>query len=91
MTVRWVETRPMPEGRRDISTLLERLASVRKLATAAGALVAFSAPAVACPYCSLSQGAETLVFIAAFLLIPYVIVTAVMFWMRRVLASEHEA
>jgi len=89
MTVAWVETRPV--ARRSLmAALADRLPGLRKAVTAAGALVAFSAPAAACPYCALSQGAETLVYIGAFLGIPYVVVTAVMLWMRRVLASEHE-
>ncbi len=46
--------------------------------------------AAACPYCSLSQGADTLVYIAAFVLLPYVIVSGVWVWLKRLLASENE-
>ncbi len=72
-----------------LAGLARRLPAVRTAATALGGVVAFSADAWACPYCALSQGTETLVFIGAFLAIPYIVVTAVMFWMKRVLASEH--
>ena len=54
-------------------------------------LVGLSADAAACPYCSLSQGVETLAYILGFLLIPYVIVLGTWWWMKRVLASEQEA
>ena len=56
-----------------------------------GAVAAFAPGAAACPYCSLSQGLDTLAYIMGFLIIPYVIVSGTWLWMRRVLASEHEA
>lgn len=55
---------------------------------ALAALLAFSPVASACPYCSLSQGTDTLIFILFFLGIPYLVVTGVWFWMKRVLAAE---
>jgi len=61
-----------------------------KLAAAAGAVAGLAPVAAACPYCALSQGVDTLVFIAAFLLLPYVIVTGVWVWIKRLLASEHD-
>jgi sorbitol-specific phosphotransferase system component IIC len=67
-----------------------RFRALRKAVTAAGAIVAFSAPAAACPYCALSQGIETLAYVLGFLAIPYLIVTGVWFWMRRVIATEHD-
>jgi hypothetical protein len=70
--------------------LCQRLHGLRTVVTTAGAIVALSSVAAACPYCAVSQSTETLLFITAFLVIPYVVVTAVMFWMKRVLASEHE-
>ncbi len=60
-------------------------------AAAAGALAGLAAPALACPYCALSQGKDTLVFIAAFVLLPYVLVSGAVAWIRHILASEHEA
>ena len=60
------------------------------LAAAAGALAGLAPAAAACPYCALSQGADTLVYIAAFVLLPYVIVTGVWVWIKRLLASEHD-
>jgi hypothetical protein len=77
-------------ARRSIAGYARRLPGVRIAATAVGAIVALSSDAWACPYCALSQGTETLLFIAAFLGIPYLVVTVVMLCMRRVLASEHE-
>jgi hypothetical protein len=59
-------------------------------AAALGALPGLSAPAAACPYCSLSQGADTLLYIAAFITVPYVIVTCVLFWIRRILRAEQD-
>jgi len=75
---------------RRLSSLARRLPGLRIAATALGAIAALSSVASACPYCALSQSSETLLFITAFLAIPYVIVTAVMLWMKRVLASEHK-
>ncbi len=55
-----------------------------------GALVGLSANAAACPFCALSQSADTLVYVGMLMLVPYLVVTGVVFWMRRVLASERE-
>ena len=55
-----------------------------------GAVAALSAPARACPFCSLTQSADTLIYVAALMLVPYLIVSGVVLWMRRVLASEQE-
>ncbi len=52
------------------------------------ALPALAAPAWACPTCSLSQGVDTLVFILAFMLVPYVIVAGTWDWIRRLLRQE---
>lgn len=53
-------------------------------------LVGLSSPAAACPTCSLGQALSTLVYVAAFMAIPYVIVTGVCFWMRRVVRTEED-
>jgi len=47
-----------------------------------------AAPAAACPACSLGQGLDTLGIILGFLAIPYLVVTCVWLWMRRLLNSE---
>ena len=60
----------------------------RRLSAVAGALVALAAPASACPSCSVGQGLETLAYVLGFLLIPYGVVTGVLFWMRRLHAEE---
>jgi hypothetical protein len=52
------------------------------------ALGALAAPAAACPYCTLSQSADTLAYIAAFLVVPYVVVSGTLFALRRILRSE---
>ncbi len=60
----------------------------RRLSAAAGAVAALAVPASACPSCSVGQGLETLVYVLGFLLIPYGVVTGVLFWMRRLHAEE---
>ncbi|MDP6385425.1 MAG: hypothetical protein QGI93_04440 [Planctomycetota bacterium] len=50
-----------------------------------------SSPAAACPSCSLGQALSTLVYVAAFMAIPYVIVTGVCMWMRRVVRTEEDS
>ena len=60
------------------------------VAATLGALAALSAPAWACPFCALSQSADTLIYVGALMLVPYVVVSGVVLWMRRVLASEKE-
>jgi len=57
---------------------------------ALGLLVCLSSPAAACPTCSLGQALSTLVYVAAFMAIPYVIVTGVCMWMRRVVRTEED-
>ena len=52
--------------------------------------VCLSSPAAACPTCSLGQALSTLIYVAAFMAIPYVIVTGVCLWMRRVVRSEED-
>jgi len=64
-----------------------------RFATAAatlGALAALTAPARACPFCALSQSPDTLIYVGALMLVPYAIVSGVVIWVRRVLASEKE-
>lgn len=68
----------------------QRPLRVQRAALTFGALCAFAPGAAACPSCGAAgQGLETLVWILGFLVIPYVIVSGVWFWMKRVLASEH--
>jgi len=65
----------------------------RRAATAVralAALAALAAPAAACPYCALSQSADTLAYIGGFLITPYIVVTATIACMRRILRSEQE-
>lgn len=38
----------------------------------------------------MGQDTNTLAYILAFILLPYLIVSGVIFWMRRLLRSEHE-
>ena len=66
------------------------LARAPRAAAGLGALAGLSAAASACPYCALSQSADTLVYVAALMLVPYLVVSGVVFWMRRLLASEKE-
>ncbi|MFT7463333.1 MAG: hypothetical protein ACI9EF_001677 [Pseudohongiellaceae bacterium] len=63
---------------------------VRRCSAALVAVALLSPAAAACPYCSLSQGADTLVYILAFLVIPYVIVGGTWLWVKRLMASEVE-
>jgi hypothetical protein len=67
------------------------LHTARHAAIALLAMVALSQSASACPYCSLSQGSDTLMYVVSFLVIPYVIVGGTWVWMKRVLNSENEA
>jgi hypothetical protein len=60
------------------------------VAAVSGALAALAAPAAACPSCALSQGRDTLFFVAAFILVPYVIVSCVALWIRRILRAEQD-
>jgi hypothetical protein len=59
-----------------------------RFAAGAGALVALATSAGACPSCSVGQGLETLAYVLGFLLIPYGVVTGVLFWMRKLTAEE---
>lgn len=60
----------------------------RVLALGLSAFALLSAPAAACPSCSLGQGLDTLGIIMAFMLIPYIVVSCVWMWMRRLMNSE---
>jgi hypothetical protein len=62
-----------------------------RLVSAMLAVAVLTPATAACPYCSLSQGADTLMYIVGFLVIPYVVVAGTWIWMKRVLASEKEA
>lgn len=61
---------------------------VAKWITAAGALAALAPAAAACPSCSVGQGLETLLYVLGFLAIPYLIVSGVLFWMKKLFAEE---
>ncbi len=60
------------------------------LAATLGALIGLSSSAWACPYCALSQSADTLIYVALLMLVPYLVVSGVVLWMRRLLASERD-
>jgi len=55
------------------------------------ALLALAAPAAACPYCSLSQAGDTLVYIAVFLVAPYLVVSGTWLAIRHILRAEQES
>ena len=78
-------------GPATLTTFRRSNPGLRAAWTVAAVLGLLVRDAAACPYCSLSQGADTLVYIASFLIIPYVVVTFTWWWMKRILASEHEA
>lgn len=63
-------------------------ARILRLVSACGAVAALAASANACPSCSVGQGLETLAYVLGFLAIPYVIVSGVLLWMRKVTAQE---
>ena len=60
----------------------------RILAHLLSCLLLMALPLSACPTCSVGQAVETLALVMAFMTIPYVIVTGVWFWMKRLLAGE---
>ncbi|MFT7485937.1 MAG: hypothetical protein ACI9F9_001789 [Candidatus Paceibacteria bacterium] len=60
-----------------------------RLALMMGAVAALASSASACPTCSVGQGLETLIYVLGFLGIPYLVVTGVLFWMRKVTSQEH--
>ena len=60
----------------------------RRAVRAALALAALAAPAAACPYCSIAQSGETLIYIGAFLVAPYLIVSGTWLVIRHILAAE---
>jgi len=65
--------------------------AARHGAAVLAALAALAAPAAACPSCSVAQDGDSLLYIAAFLVIPYVLVTGTWLCLRRILASERRA
>ena len=62
-----------------------------RLALIVGAIAATASSASACPTCSVGQGLETLALVVGFLLVPYIVVSGVLFWMRRLLNQERGA
>ncbi len=62
--------------------------AARVMTGALGATALLAGPASACPGCSVGQGLDTLMIILSFMIIPYVVVSGVLLWMRRVLAGE---
>jgi hypothetical protein len=64
--------------------------TAQRAAATLGAVLGLSSAAWACPYCALSQSADTLIYVGALTLVPYLVVSGVVFWMRRLLASERE-
>lgn len=59
-----------------------------RLALLMGAVAALASNAAACPTCSVGQGMETLLYVLGFLAIPYVVVSGVLFWMRKITNQE---
>ncbi len=55
------------------------------------ALLVLAAPAAACPYCVVSQAGDTLVYIAAFLVAPYLVVSVTWLSIRHILRGEQES
>jgi hypothetical protein len=61
---------------------------IRRLTVMFSAVAALAIPASACPSCSTGQGLETLLYVLGFLAIPYLVVSGVLFWMRRLMNQE---
>ncbi|MFT7669510.1 MAG: hypothetical protein ACI8X5_002213 [Planctomycetota bacterium] len=59
-----------------------------RLFLAAGAVAALAGSASACPTCSVGAGWETLAYVLAFLAVPYLVVTGVLFWIRKLTSFE---
>ena len=57
-------------------------------AAACGMVAALAPAATACPSCSVGQGLETLAYILAFMAIPYLVVSGVLYWVRKVISQE---
>ena len=57
-------------------------------AAALGMVAALAPAASACPSCSVGQGLETLAYILAFMAIPYLVVSGVLYWVRKVISQE---
>lgn len=54
-------------------------------------VMALAPAAAACPTCGVAgQAGDTLLWVCGFLIIPYVVVTGVWLWMKRIIASEGE-
>jgi hypothetical protein len=62
--------------------------AVRIAAAALGAIAGLTPLASACPSCSVGQGLETLAYILAFMAIPYLVVSGVLYWVRKVISEE---
>ncbi len=67
---------------------VRRPAAAGRVALSLSALAALAAPASACPSCGLTGDMDTLIFILAFLAIPYVVVSATLAWIRRILKGD---
>jgi hypothetical protein len=76
--------RPAPTAAQAAGRALPRAAATL------GAVLGLSAAAWACPYCALSQSADTLIYVGALVLVPYLVVSGIALWVRRLLASEKE-
>ncbi len=53
-------------------------------------LLAATASASACPSCSLAQAGDTLLYIIAFMLMPYALVSGSVVWIKSLLAEEND-
>jgi hypothetical protein len=61
---------------------------VNRALRSALALEALAAPAAACPFCSIAQGGDTIVYIGCFLVAPYLIVSGTWLAIRHILRAE---
>jgi hypothetical protein len=61
---------------------------ISRLALMMGAVAALATSATACPSCSTGQGLETLIYVLCFLITPYIVVSGVMFSVRRLFNQE---
>ena len=59
-----------------------------RFSLALATLCATATTASACPSCSVGQGMETLAYVLGFLTIPYMVVSGVLWWMRKLTMQE---
>lgn len=47
-------------------------------------------PAAACPSCSLAQAGDTLLYVVSFMLLPYLLVSGSIVWIKSLLDEEKD-